>query len=234
MLTKLTSAGFALLILLGASSPGAVVTDFATFGSQDIGIPSFTLELDKFNPALGALTSVTLTLEATSYCNCFGFDNESSSSGSVTLEIGALVTAKTAFSLATTIEAKATRTESGSVKKDQKNDGNGDFEGNDSFWVSGGGSGASSTIETAPSVIAQYLAGPSSNTFLVTIANSLFSKATTSGLFGPTSANAGSFYGKVTVAYSYLLVPVPEAGTAFWGMCLGVFAATRRMRTRRS
>ena len=72
------------------------------------------------------------------------------------------------------------------------------------------------------------------NTFLVTIANSLFSTATTSGLFGPTSANAGSFYGKVTVAYNYLLVPVPEAGTAFWGMCLGVFAATRRTRTRRS
>ncbi len=236
MLIKFTSAGFALLLCLGISSQGAVITDTVTFGSRSSGAPAFTLALDKFDPSLGTLTSVTLVLEATTCGTTFIFDNESSGSGTVTLQIGSTVTATTLLGISTTVEAKPMLTGTGTVKKDSSRDGQGDFLGKDSFKISGGASASNSTTEIETGILSQFNAGAPGETFLVSIANSLFKDASTAGLCGPTSACAGSFAGRFTVAYSYthLLVPIPEAGTAFWGLCFGLFAASRRPRARRA
>ncbi len=231
---KLLPLALAMLLLLRPSSEGALVTDTATFGPLAVGTPSFTVALDKFDPSRGTLTSVKLTLEGVTCGNSLIFDNEACDAGNVYLEIGTSISASTGLSLVPVLAVNPAYQGSGWVKQDKKGDGAGDFAGSDSFRISGGGSASTFAELTTPSALAQFVAQSSGETFLVTIANSLFNHVSTCGLFGPTSASGGTISGTVKVAYSYYnLAPIPEAGTGLWGAGLAIAISLRRSRARR-
>lgn len=226
----LTAAALGLTTLAGRA---AVVNEVATFGPLPIGSPSFTLPLNKFDPALGTLTSVKFTIDITTSGGSLAFDNEAGSPGSVTLGIGANVTATTGVSLITTATATASTTGSASILAD--NDGAADFAGTDSFTLAGGvATDSAFQLNTTANYLAQFTQSAPNHFFLNTISNSIFTNTSTSNVFGPTSAAGGMFSGKLTVAYTYNALPIPEAGTALFGIGLAFVAGFRRVRRQES
>ena len=63
----------------------ATVSFFQNFGPTSIGSPLFSVTLPKFNPALGTLTKVTLTLDGQTSGSTLEFDNEAGVGGTVGL-----------------------------------------------------------------------------------------------------------------------------------------------------
>lgn len=232
MIKKFTTLGFAAFAFLAATSHGAIILDSETFGPLPPGTPAFTVALDKFNPALGTLQSVTLVLDVRTAGSSFTFDNETASSGSVTLTFAVTGSATTGGPSVLSVNTTVSKTGSGTVAADEAADGSGDFAGPDSFSLSGVGKANNFTTQTAPAFLSQYTATVPGETFLVSIANS--NMTSTSAMFGNTSIVGGTFSGAVTVGYTYLLVPVPEAGTALWGACVAALSAFRRSRVRRA
>jgi hypothetical protein len=232
MFFKTTLSAFAAGSLLAVAAQGAIVTETASFGPVAIGTPSFTLPIQKFDPALGNLVSVNFALSTTTTGNSLTFDNESGVSGTVNLQIGANVTAKTGVSLITTVTAQPLKSGSGGVAAD--NDGAADFLGTDSFTISGGGSASNAVLNTTSNYLTQFTQQGFPHTYLVTISNSPLTSVSTSGIVGPTSAASGTFSGTVNVTYTYALAPVPEAGGLFWGLSLCGIVAVLRPRVRRS
>ena len=225
-------AAFAALVLFGVAAHGAIVTDSATFGPLPPGVPSFTVSLDKFDPTLGTLQSVTLVLDLRTAGSSFTFDNETASPGPVTLTFAVTSSATTGGPAVLSVNTTVSKSGSGMVAADELGDGSGDFAGPDSFTLSGVGMANNFTTQSGPGFLTQYTATVPGETFLVTIGNS--NMTTTAAMFGNTSIAGGTFAGAVTVGYTYLLVPIPEAGTALWGACLAVASAFRRTRVRRA
>lgn len=220
--------------LCTGSADSALVTDSVVFGPSPVGVADIIFALELFDPSLGVLTGVKLTLEGATCGNTLCFDNEARDSGAVDLAIGTSIAASISLAGGPVLEVAPVYRGSGWVQKDRRKDGAGDFTGSDSFRISGGGSASASTEISTPFGLAAFTAQANGQTFLVTIANSLFSEASTCGIFGPTSVCAGSFSGVLKVAYSYLIVPVPEGNAAYWGAGVALIVGLRRSRPRRA
>lgn len=234
MKSKHLLSGISAFALLTAASHAVVLVESATFTNVPLASPAFDLTLNKFNGALGTLVSVEFKLEVTTQGSSLTFDNEATVGGSVTLNLGAEVKAKTGIALITEVMVNPMKTGMGTVLAD--NDPfPPDFMGTDSFTISSGVlSDSASILRTTAPYLAQFTAMGVPHTFLTTISNKRDDSFTTSGIFGETSAQGGTFSGKLSVIYNYNALPIPEPGSAIWGLAIGLFGGFRRVRARRS
>lgn len=231
-LQKFAPIAFAAMALLGVAAQGAVDTHTVAFNSILNAAP-FAVSLPQFDPALGTLQSVQLTLAGTAI-GVFTFDNESTVAGNVALTYGFATAATTNLPLATTVSAPIFNA-SGNGPVTVDTDVLPDFSGTDAFAISGNGSQTVSSGLLTGAFLSQYIAPVPGSNFTLDINNTVspaIGPTTTAGIFGATRQSGGHLSGNVTVAYSYLLSPVPEAVTTIWGACVGLFALGRRKRVR--
>ncbi len=220
-----------LTLISGLAAPASAASIFfdTPYGPVAVGATPFTVPLPKFDPALGTLTKVTLTLDAETSAGSIAFDNEAASSSDVDLGIGAEVTATGPGTLAVT----AIPLQVGAGTVDGDNDGAADFIGTDAFSVAGG-SGADSDMDmsTLPATLALFIAGFLGETFDTTIDPDVETFLSTSGGFGPIDPVPGVTEGTVTVTYEF--TPIPEPGTlalaGIGAILLGLIGYRRRNR----
>ncbi len=211
--------------LLCTSTASATTISFAdTFGPVAVPFPSAPLvTLSLFDPALGTLTKVTLTLDANTSGGSIAWDNEAPFETDVTLGIGAEVTA---VGLAG-ITLVAVPLQIGSaVGIAADNDGPADFVGTDSFSVVGG-SGSDSDMAMLTMGFGAYVG---LGTFDVVVSAIVETFLSTTGGFGPIAPVPGSTDGTVTVTYEF--IPIPEPATVF--LVTSGFAALAVRRKRRA
>jgi hypothetical protein len=196
-----------------------------TFGPTGVPFSQTSVAtLPQFDPSLGTLLSVTLTLDASTFAGTIAWDNEASIPSDVTLGIGAEITA-TAMSTLTTV---ALPMQTGSADDiDADNDGAADFIGTDSFGVFGGIGSDSDSDST--SVIAEMIPFIGIGTFPVMAESTVATYLTTDGGFGPIDPRPGLTEGTVTVEYEYA-VPEPATMTLLAVGGLGVISRRRRRR----
>ncbi|MBL7133487.1 MAG: choice-of-anchor E domain-containing protein [Phycisphaerae bacterium] len=174
--------------------------------------------LDKFDPALGTLTKVTIKLEATTDSGTIDWDNEAAIPTDVTLGIGAEVTA-TAPLLAALVAVPLQLGSATGVAAD--NDGAADFIGTDSFSVTGGsGSDDDEDFTTNPADFPTFTAGFVGDTFDTTIDSVVTNYLSTTGGFGPIQQTPGQAYGTITVTYHYIPEPATLSLLALSGLGL--------------
>jgi len=214
----LVASGSALLLAPAAHAATIVHAD-----SFAIAIPgSDTLTFLQFDPGLGTLTKVTVTLDAETHGGTIAWDNENpASSTDITLGIGAEVTASGLAG----ITATATPLQTASATDiDADNDGAADFLGTDAFSVVGG-AGTDSDTAMGTSDLGPYIGG---GLFTLGVSASTETFLSTTGGFGPIDPVPGVTTGTVTLTYEY--TPIPEPGTApllALGL-LGAATASRR------
>ena len=188
----------------------ATISFSDTFGPSAIAIPTTTIPLLKFDPALGTLTLVELSLDANTSAGSIAWDNEAAIPTDVTLGIGAEVTATAPSALA----AVAVPLQLGSalgIAAD--NDGAADFVGTDAFSVVGGsGNDSDSDASGLAAVLLAYTATFAGETFNTDIDSLVQNFLSTTGGFGPIQQTPGAFDGTVEVIYTYN--PIPEPSTA--------------------
>ncbi|MBX7166644.1 MAG: PEP-CTERM sorting domain-containing protein [Pirellulales bacterium] len=196
------------LPLLGAGvAQAASVSYNNTYGPSSVGGPTLNVPLPKFDPALGTLTKVTLTLDANTNAGSMDFDNEAAGSTSVTLKVGASVVATGPGTLAVT--AVPLQSNAGVVSGDT--DGAPDFVGTDAISVTGGsGFDSDSDMSTAPAVLALFIASFLGETFNTSVDPDIATSLSTSGGFGPINPVPGLTDGLLTVTYEYNAVPEPS------------------------
>ncbi len=204
--------GFTLLGLaihsIGAAHAATISFD-ASFGPTAIANPTTTIPLLKFDPGLGTLTLVELSLDANTSAGTIDWDNEAGIPSDVTLGIGAEVTASAPSALA----AIAVPLQVGSSTVTADNDGAADFIGTDAFSVTGG-SGNDSDIDSSglAATLLIYTATFAGETFNTDIDSLLSTFLSTTGGFGPIQTFPGTFDGTVEVIYTF--TPIPEPSTA--------------------
>ncbi len=220
--------GFALgllsALLLCTTGASAATISFAdTYGSTAVPFPAAPLAtLSLFNPALGTLTKVTLTLDASTSGGTIAFDNEAGVPTDVTLGIGAEVTA---VGLAG-VTAVAMPLQTGSkVGVAADNDAAADFIGTDSFSVVGG-TGTDSDFDVLVAGLAVYIG---LGTFDVDVSAVVLNFLSTTGGFGPIAPVPGVTAGTVTVEYEYTAAPEPTTALLL-ASGLAALAAGRRRR----
>ncbi len=178
--------------------------------------------LSLFDPALGTLTEVKLTLDADAFAGSIAWDNEANIPTDVTLGIGAEVTITTTFGNSVVVVPLQLGSALG-VAAD--NDGAADFVGTDSFSVVGGtGNDTDNAVLTAALDLANYTG---LGTFGIDVEAVVQNFLSTTGGFGPIQQTPGQTSGTVTVAYEF--IPIPEPSTALLlGLGLLGFAARAR------
>jgi hypothetical protein len=196
--------GLLAAMLLCTSGANAATISFSdTYGPLGVpfqAAPHATLSL--FDPALGVLTKVTLTLDASTSGGTIAWDNEAPVGTDITLGIGAEVTAVglaglTAVAVPLQIDSK--------TGLDADNDGAADFLGTDSFAVVGG-TGSDSGSGMLGTGFGPYIG---LGTFDVTVSSTVETFLSTTGGFGPIDPMPGNTDGAVTVTYKYNAVPEP-------------------------
>lgn len=227
-----TIAGIVGLAFTTLGASGAVISETVTFGPTNTASPDFQLKLKQFDPVLGTLTKIDLTLEVTT-TSAMTFDNGSLTPGTVSLQVGDTVTAKVGQNIVSQFSVAPSVTGSGSVAA--SNDvGGPDYIGTDSFSISGSKTLTSTLTRTTQPYLQQFTATntlPAGKFFFETISNTAIASSTAS-VNGSTNSS-GSFAGKFTVTYTYnALAAVPEAGTIFFGASLAMLLAFRRPRSR--
>lgn len=216
-------------LLLFTSTAGADTISFDnTFGPVAVPLASTALApLSLFDPALGTLTQVELTLDADAFAGSISWDNEAGIPTDVLiLAIGAEVTITTTFGNSVV----SVPLQSGSmVGVAADNDGAADFIGTDSFTVAGGiGNDSQSAVLTAALDLANYTG---LGTFDIDVAAVVANLLSTTGGYGPIQQTPGSTDGTVTVTYTFNPVAVPEPTTALLlGGGLLAIAIGRRQR----
>ncbi len=198
-----SALGFLSISLLCTAGANAATISFSeTFGPAAVPFPSTTLALPMFDPALGELTKVTLTLVATTFGGTIAWDNEAPFATDVTLGIGAEVTAVGLGGI-TLVAVPFQIGSAMGIAAD--NDGAADFVGTDSFSVVGG-SGSDSDMAMLTTGLGVYI-GP--GTFDVDVSAMVETFLSTTGGFGPIMSGPGSTDGTVTVSYTF--IPLPPA-----------------------
>lgn len=209
---KLFMSALALAVALSASSAWAASISFSSpYGPDSVGSAPTSVSLSKFDPSLGTLLSVTLELDATADSGTIVWDNEAGVASTVTLGIGATVTANAPAAL--TVVAVPLQVGNGSV--DASNDVGADFVGSDSFTVTGN-VGVDSDSATLNSGLAPYIAAFLGDSFNVTVGSTIQTFLSTSGGFGPIDTTPGATSGLITVTYEYQ--PVPEPASVVLGL----------------
>ncbi|MEM1166512.1 MAG: choice-of-anchor E domain-containing protein [Planctomycetota bacterium] len=204
---------------------GNMATDTVTYTDLSVGSATTVIgALDKFDPTLGPLVSVTLILEADTSAGSIDFDNEDGSPSDVDLGIGAEVTANPVGLAAFTVVAVPLQVGSGSVTGDT--DGPADFVGTDAFSVTGGvGMDDDSFTSSVAGDLAFFTATFVGETFDVEIDPQTETFLSTTGGFGPIDPVPGRTSGTVTVKYTF--VPTPGVASIF---AVATLATTRRRR----
>jgi len=219
------------VLSLGTSTDSAragAISFSAPFGPAAIFSPAATIPLDKFDGALGTLTSVTIQVEADTSGGTIAWDNEALIPSDVDLGIGAEVTATAPSAL--TAVAVPLQLGSGSVTADS--DGAADFIGQDSFTLVGGtGSDTKSVTSSAAGVLTFYTAAFVGETFDTDVESKISTFLSTTGGFGPIESLPGVFEGTLTVTYNF--TPVPEPSTALLLVVGGLGLGWRKTRRRR-
>ena len=209
--------------LLGASTARAATISFVdTYGPVSVPFPVAALAtLSQFDPSLGTLTKVTLTLDAFTDAGTIRFDNEAGIATDATLGIGAEVTA---IGLAG-ITAIAIPLQTNSViNLAADNDGAADFVGTDAFGVTGG-SGFDSDSDMLIAGLAPYIGLGS---FDVNVSAVVSTFVSTTGGFGPIDPAPGNTFGNVTVTYEFAPIPEPSTAMLVGFSLIGVLAVARR------
>ena len=211
-------------MLLGAATSHAATISFNnSFGPVAVPLASTALApLSLFDPSLGTLTEVKLTLDADAFAGSIDWDNEAGIPTDVTLGIGAEVMITTTFGNSVVVVPLQLGSALG-VAAD--NDGAADFIGTDSFSVVGGiGNDANDAVLTAALDLANYTG---IGTFGIDVEAIVTNFLSTTGGFGPIQQTPGQTQGTVTVAYEF--IPIPEPSTALLlGLGLLGFAARAR------
>ncbi len=209
-------------------SQAATISFDDTYGPVAVPSTTITVPLPKFDPTLGTLTKVTLTLDAETSAGTISWDNEAPVASDITLGIGAEVTATAPSAL--TAVAVPLQTDSGQTDAD--NDGAADFLGTDAFAVTGGsGSDSDMDMSTLPATLALYTATFLGETFDTTIDSAVETFLSTSGGFGPIDPVPGITEGMVTVTYEYVPIPEPATFTLAGIGCLALALLARRRRS---
>ncbi len=201
----------AVLMLSSSSVLADTVSYDTTFSGISVGSSS-SVSLSKFDPSLGPLQSVLLTLEANTSGGSITWDNESASETHVTLGIGATVTATGPDALA--VVAIPLQTGESDVLADE--DGDPDFTGDDAFTVSSG-TGEDSDSDYATNFSPYIGAG---ETFNVSLASIVETSVATSGGQGDSTSSGWVYGGKVTVTYTYTPEPAAMSLVAVGGLAL--------------
>jgi hypothetical protein len=225
---KIATVLFLAPLVAVTSAQAATISDSDTYGPTGVPeAPAPLATLGQFDPALGTLLSVELTLDADAFAGSIDWDNEAGIPTDITLGIGAEVTAVGLAGLSVIAIPLQLGSASG-IAAD--NDGAADFVGTDSFSVSGG-LGSDSQSNTLFGGFGAYIG---LGTFDTTIGSVVQNFLSTTGGFGPIQQTPGQTSGTVTVTYTY--TPVPEPGTAtLLGMSLvGLGLRGRRNRKLRA
>jgi len=209
------------LVVVAPAASADTISNSAAFGPTGVAFSGLTRDLQKFDPTLGTLEKVTLTLSASAYAGSIAWDNEASITSDVDLGIGAELTAASMANLVLVVIPM----QEGSANVDADNDGTADFLGTDAFAVTGGSGSDSDFDETI--LPADLLAFTGPGTFQVEISSQVNTYLSTNGGYGPIDPIPGMTDGSVMVTYEY---NVPEPTTmvllAVGGM--GVLARRRR------
>jgi hypothetical protein len=222
MSKRITLALVAIAWLCGSAAQAATISYDDTYGPTAIPFPATALAtLPLFDPSLGTLTKVTLTLDASTSAGTIAWDNEALVSTDITLGIGAEVTAVGLAGI--TAVAVPLQTDS-ATGIDADNDGAADFIGTDSFSVVGG-SGSDSDSDMLTSGLAPYIG---LGTFDVDVSAVVETFLSTTGGFGPIDPVPGTTDGTVTVTYEYTTAPEPLAAVLLASGLAGLLTAARR------
>ena len=220
----LVLALLSILVALGSPAKAATISFADAYPPLAVPFPASPLAtLSQFDPALGTLTKVTLTLDADTSGGTIAWDNESGLTTDVTLGIGATVTAVglvgvTAVAIPLQIDS--------ALGVDADNDGAADFVGTDSFSVTSG-SGSDSDMDMLVAGLGPYI-GPS--TFEVMVSAVLESFLQTTGGFGPLQTTPGVTDGTLTVTYQFTPIPEPSTFTLAALALLALLAHGHRRR----
>ncbi len=210
-------------LVCASAATAATISFNTTFGPVAVPLASTALApLSLFDPALGTLTEVKLTLDADAFAGSIAWDNEAGIPTDVTLGIGAEVMITTTFGNSVVVVPLQLGSAIG-VAAD--NDGAADFIGTDSFSVVGGiGNDANDAVLTAALDLANYTG---IGTFGIDVEAVVQNFLSTTGGFGPIQQTPGQTQGTVTVTYEF--IPIPEPSTALLlGLGLLGFAARAR------
>jgi hypothetical protein len=179
-----------------------------TYGSITVGSAAgwAGVSLAKFDPSLGTLTKVTLTLDSNTSPSVIGWDNEAGIASDVTLGIGTKVTIN-AFSIQA-VTTMPLQTGLASVTAD--NDGwPPDYGGSDAFlFIGGSGSNSNSNSSTDAGVLALFTGV---GTFDVWLSSSISTLVSTTTGWGSSITVAGQTSGTISITYED--IPIPEPAT---------------------
>ena len=240
MIRKYLACG-ALLAFFTASAFGSTKTFTLTVNNGGLNYQAGTggnFQLSKFDPSLGTLQSVLLSVTGYSIGGVNQIDNESATdAGTATLTIGSTVTVISGAD-SMTVVVLPSETVTGSVTTDT--DVAPDFAGTDFLGISG--STSQDTKTKAPGDVTPYI-GPGNITFNFTSSgNTGFNFDAPLDIMdfigNPVGLNSANprYYIEATVTYQYQDSPpqVPEPGTLGMAAVLGSLALARLRRSRRA
>lgn len=221
---------FCLLVAAFSVAVGAAGANASTISFNNafgpVGVPlalTPLAPLSLFDPSLGTLTQVELSLDADAFSGSIAWDNEAAIPTDVTLGIGAQVTITTTFGNSVIAVPLQLGSALG-VAAD--NDGAADFVGTDSFSVVGGtGNDTDSAFLTAAIDLANYTG---LGTFGIDVEALVQNFLSTTGGFGPIQQTAGVTSGTVSVTYTFTAVPEPSTALLFGGGLIAMAAGRRR------